>query len=51
MNIPEACAVAAAIGSNPTYLTHLTHQVDHAEWDEKLPPGVFLAYDGLRLVL
>jgi len=51
MNIGEACAVAAEIGAPTTYLTHLTHSIEHAAWEKKLPPGVRLAYDGLRLAL
>jgi len=51
MNIAEACAVAAEIGAPVTYLTHLTHAVGHAEWSTKLPAGVQLAHDGLRLVI
>jgi phosphoribosyl 1,2-cyclic phosphate phosphodiesterase len=51
MNIDEACAAAAEIGAPVSYLTHLTHSVEHTEWSEKLPPGVQLAYDGLRLRL
>lgn len=51
MNIDEACAAAAEIGAPVTYLTHLTHGVDHATWSAKLPAGVELAYDGLRLSL
>lgn len=51
MNIEEACAVAAEIAAPVTYLTHLTHTIDHAEWERKLPLGVRLAYDGLRLQL
>ena len=51
MNIAEACAAAAEIGGASTYLTHLTHTVDHATWNAKLPTGVQLAYDGLRLQL
>jgi phosphoribosyl 1,2-cyclic phosphate phosphodiesterase len=51
MNIAEACAAAAEIGAPVNYLTHLTHAIDHVEWSAKLPPGVFLAYDGLRLNL
>lgn len=51
MNIAEACAAAAEIGAPVTYLTHLTHRIGHAEWSTKLPPGVALAYDGLRLTL
>jgi len=51
MNIEEACAVAAEIGAPVSYLTHLTHAIDHAVWSAKLPAGVQLAYDGLRLKL
>jgi len=51
MCIAEACTAAAEIGAPLSYLTHLTHSVDHAEWSQKLPPGVQLAYDGLRLKL
>ena len=49
MNMAEACAAAAEIGSPTTYLTHTTHGVDYTEWSAKLPVGVQLAYDGLRL--
>ncbi len=51
MNIAEACAAAAEIGAPTTYLTHLTHGIDHDTWSTKLPPGVQLAYDGLRIKL
>ena len=51
MNIAEACAAAVEIGAPVTYLTHLTHAVGHAEWSRKLPPGVQLAHDGLRLAI
>ena len=51
MCIEEACAAAVEIGTLAAYLTHLTHHVDHAEWSAKLPSGVHLAYDGLKLHL
>jgi phosphoribosyl 1,2-cyclic phosphate phosphodiesterase len=51
MNITEACAAAAAIGSKRNYLTHLTHAIEHETWSAKLPDGVQLAYDGLRLTV
>lgn len=51
MNIAEACAAAAEIAAPVTYLTHLTHGIEHVEWSGKLPAGVHLAYDGLRLAL
>ena len=51
MSIEEACAVAAAIGSPRTFLTHLTHTVDHERVEATLPDEVRLAFDGLRLTL
>src|SRR5258708_730610 len=43
MSIDEAIAVAHEIKSPQTYLTHLTHAIDHAMWSEKLPSGIALA--------
>jgi len=51
MNIEEACAAAAEIGCPVTYLTHMTHHVAYGTLSQKLPLGVQLAYDGLRLKL
>jgi phosphoribosyl 1,2-cyclic phosphate phosphodiesterase len=51
MSIGEAIEVARAIEAPLTYLTHLTHAVDHATIEAALPAGVKLAYDGLRLAL
>ncbi len=51
MNIEEACAAAVDIGAPVTYLTHLTHGVEHETWNRKLPAGIQLAHDGLRLTL
>ncbi len=51
MSIEEACAAAVEIGAPSTFLTHLTHRIDHGEWQAKLPAGVQMAYDGLRLKL
>ena len=51
MNIAEACAAAVEIGAPISYLTHVTHRIGHEEWNAKLPAGVQLAYDGLRLQL
>ena len=51
MNIAQAIEVAHQIGAPVTYLTHLTHAVDHGPVEAALPPGVRLAYDGLKLKL
>lgn len=48
-NVEEAVDAAHAVGARRTYLTHLTHRVTHAELLERLPDGVFPAYDGLTV--
>jgi phosphoribosyl 1,2-cyclic phosphate phosphodiesterase len=48
-NVEEAVDAARAVGARRTYLTHLTHRVTHAELRERLPDGVFPAYDGLTV--
>jgi phosphoribosyl 1,2-cyclic phosphate phosphodiesterase len=51
MNIAEAVACAADIAAGVTYLTHLTHAVDHVRDGAALPAGVHFAHDGLVLEL
>lgn len=51
MSIDQAVAAAQGLGAPRSYLTHITHLTDHAEWCAKLPAGITFAYDGLRLVL
>ena len=46
-NIEEAVAVSERLGARQTYLTHLTHDVDHADAESRLPPTVRPAHDGL----
>ena len=46
-NVEEAVAASRAVGARETYLTHLTHRVTHRELLERLPRGVYPAYDGL----
>jgi len=46
-NIEEAIEASRVVGAHRTYLTHLTHRVTQAELDERLPEGVYGAFDGL----
>jgi phosphoribosyl 1,2-cyclic phosphate phosphodiesterase len=49
LSIPEAIAVARAVGADRTVLTHLTHETGHTELVAQLPRGVEPGYDGLKL--
>jgi phosphoribosyl 1,2-cyclic phosphate phosphodiesterase len=49
LSIGEAVDVAKTIGATKTYLTHLTHEMSHAELAAALPKGVAPAYDGLTV--
>jgi phosphoribosyl 1,2-cyclic phosphate phosphodiesterase len=45
MTVEEAVAVARRVGAPLTLLTHMCHELDHAETQAALPAGVRLAYD------
>ena len=50
-SLEEAIAVASRLGARQTYFTHLAHDFDYYDLALPLPPGMELAYDGLRLEL
>lgn len=49
LTVSGAIEVAQAVKAARTYLTHLTHEKRHAERLRELPPGVGIAFDGMRL--
>jgi len=46
-NVEEAIATAQDLGAQRTYLTHLTHRLDHDELAARLPETMRPAFDGL----
>jgi phosphoribosyl 1,2-cyclic phosphate phosphodiesterase len=48
-NFQQAVAMAQKIGAKKTWLTHLSHEIDHQKHENELPPGIGLAFDGQRL--
>jgi phosphoribosyl 1,2-cyclic phosphate phosphodiesterase len=48
-SLSEALAVIETLEPRRTFLTHLSHSFDHGPTQEKLPPHVALAHDGLQL--
>jgi len=51
MNVEEALAAVAALKPRQTLLTHLCHRLEHESTRARLPAGVDLAYDGLKIPL
>ena len=49
MSVDEAIETAEHIDAQQTYFTHMTHDISHADLDQKLPQGMALSYDGLVL--
>lgn len=47
LSIPEAIEVIEEVRPRCAYLTHLSHDVGHAELSARLPENVEVAYDGL----
>jgi phosphoribosyl 1,2-cyclic phosphate phosphodiesterase len=49
MSVGEALALAEKVQPEQTWLTHLCHELMHAELEPTLPPHARIAQDGLRL--
>jgi len=48
-SVPEALEVIERVRPRQAYLTHLSHQLDYAQTNARLPDNVELSYDGLRI--
>lgn len=48
-NLDEALAEIRRLRPGEAYLTHLSHEFDHAALQEELPDGVTVAHDGLTI--
>jgi phosphoribosyl 1,2-cyclic phosphate phosphodiesterase len=51
MNIEQAVEVVRRVRPKQAYFTHIAHELDHERTNASLPPGIQLAYDGLRIPL
>jgi phosphoribosyl 1,2-cyclic phosphate phosphodiesterase len=51
LTIDEAIETAKKIGARMTYLTHMNHDVMHAEAEARLPDNVRLGYDNLTFTV
>lgn len=49
MTINKAIEVAGRIGARQTWFTHMSHEVLHRAFEERVPEGMAPAYDGLVL--
>lgn len=49
LTIDQALSIIDRVSPRSAYLIHMAHEVSHEETQAQLPPGVFLAYDGLTL--
>ena len=50
-SLDEAIAVAERVGARRTLFTHMSHELEHAATEARLPAGMGLAYDGLKAPL
>jgi phosphoribosyl 1,2-cyclic phosphate phosphodiesterase len=49
LTLDEAVHIASEVNAARTYFVHMAHELPHQETQDRLPEGMFLAYDGLVL--
>lgn len=47
--VEQSLAVLEKIGAGKSFITHMCHDVDHAETEKTFPDSIRIAYDGLAL--
>jgi len=50
-SLGDSLATIRRVASGEAWLTHLGHENDHSTLEAGLPPGVRVAWDGLRIEL
>lgn len=50
-SLDQAIAAARELNPKRTLFTHMSHELEHEATNATLPPGMELAYDGLRVPL
>jgi phosphoribosyl 1,2-cyclic phosphate phosphodiesterase len=50
-SLDQAVQLAQSVGAKQTYLTHTSHELEYHATNAALPPGIEMAYDGLRIPL
>lgn len=48
-SVEQSLAIVERLKPKTAYFTHICHDLGHERAESKLPPNVFLAYDGLRV--
>lgn len=51
LSLEEAIEVSERVGPRRTIFTHMSHDLDFEKTSARLPPGIELGYDGLRVPL
>jgi phosphoribosyl 1,2-cyclic phosphate phosphodiesterase len=49
INIEQSLAYISRIGAKQSYMIHMTHELEYTSLTNKLPKGVFVGFDGLKL--
>ena len=51
LSVAEACKISVDLKPRQTFLTHISHDLDHDALSKRLPANISPAYDGLEITL